>query len=41
MLSKALGFKYKYVIGYDVDNQFNFRVDLSKVENIIKILLEE
>lgn len=41
MLSKALGFKYKYGIGYDVDNQLNFRVDLLKVENIIKILLEE
>lgn len=41
MLSKALGFFYKYIIGYDVDDYLNFRVDLSKAEDILKILLEE
>jgi len=41
MLSKALKFKYRYIIGYDLDKKLNFRVDLSKIEDVIKELLKE
>ncbi|MFX1383817.1 MAG: glycosyltransferase 61 family protein [Promethearchaeota archaeon] len=39
MLAKALGFKYKYIIGDELDNKLNFRIDLSKVESLIKDLI--
>ncbi len=40
MLCKALGFEYKYVIGYENFDNYDFRVDIAEVETIVKEMIQ-
>ncbi|MFX1392245.1 MAG: DUF563 domain-containing protein [Promethearchaeota archaeon] len=40
MLCKTLKFHYRYIIGYETNYNFDFRVDLKKVEKILNELIE-
>ena len=40
MLSKALGLEYYYVIGYDLKENVNFKVDVKKAEIIIQKMIK-
>lgn len=40
MLCKTLNFHYSYIIGYDPNDNFDFRIDLHKIENALIDLIE-